>query len=60
MSRESDFLLGLSFGALMKCRQYLIEKDDSVGVQLIEDDYQHIASGIERVFYQKGVEKNGK
>jgi len=53
MSKESDFLLGLSFGLLTVIRTYLINKDDAEAIKLIEDEYQTLHAGISRTFYSK-------
>lgn len=53
MSRETDFLLGLSFGLLNRCRNQFIAAGDTASIELIEDDYQTLKNGIEQTYYGK-------
>lgn len=51
MKNDSGFLLGLSFCLLQQVRSYLILKQDSEGVEMIEDQYQKLDKMIEDFYY---------
>ena len=51
MSMETDFLLGLAFGLLSRVRQHLVINNDSSGVLIIEDEYQELKKGLDKLYY---------
>jgi hypothetical protein len=57
MRRESEFLLGLSFGLLTVLRTHLVVKKDSEAIELIEDEYQTLKNSLDKYFYSKQLEK---
>ena len=48
---DASFLLGNAFSLLTQVRQHLIERDDIYGIKLIEDQYQRLEQGIEKLYY---------
>lgn len=51
MNKETDFLLGRAFALLTLCRSRMILADDRDGLQLLEDQYLEIETGIQDNYY---------
>ncbi len=51
-AQEISYLLGIASSLLDECRAYMIMKQDTEGLNLIEDRYQKLTKGIEQVIYR--------
>jgi hypothetical protein len=51
MSQVSDYMLGRCFSLLVQLRGYLIMKEDTDGISLIENEYQELKADMNEHYY---------